>query len=121
MRPGLRLAEALICTTLIVACTTHPGSSREETSTPPATTRLLAGEPMTACTIEGDYPVQAETPGLCGTLEVPEDRSNPDGRQIGLRVAVVPAATADRDRSRSSCLLAGRARRTQFFAWLPGV
>lgn len=27
----------------------------------------------------------------CGTLTVPEDRSEPDGREIGLRVVVVPA------------------------------
>lgn len=28
---------------------------------------------------------------LCGTVEVPEDRSDPEGRQIALRVLVVPA------------------------------
>jgi hypothetical protein len=81
MRPGLRLAEALICSTLIVACTTQPGSSREETSTPPATTRLLAGEPMTACTIEGDYPVQPRHGPVRhldarGSLESMDDRSD---------------------------------------------
>ena len=44
----------------------------------------LAGEPMTPCTAGG-------TSALCGTLRVPEDRSNPGGRQISLRVAVIPA------------------------------
>ncbi|MBL8058998.1 MAG: alpha/beta fold hydrolase, partial [Anaerolineales bacterium] len=29
----------------------------------------------------------------CGTLAVPEDRARPDGRQISLRVAVVPAVS----------------------------
>ncbi len=29
----------------------------------------------------------------CGVLRVPEDRSNPDGRSIGLRIAVVPAVS----------------------------
>lgn len=29
----------------------------------------------------------------CGTLTVPEDRANPDGRQIDLRIAVIPAIT----------------------------
>ena len=27
----------------------------------------------------------------CGTLTVPEDRANPDGRQIDLNIAVIPA------------------------------
>lgn len=29
----------------------------------------------------------------CGTLTVPEDRTNPDGRQIDLHIAVIPAIT----------------------------
>ena len=29
--------------------------------------------------------------GLCGVLEVPEDRANPEGRQIALNILVVPA------------------------------
>jgi hypothetical protein len=28
---------------------------------------------------------------LCGTIEVPEDRSRPDGRKLGLHVVVLPA------------------------------
>jgi pimeloyl-ACP methyl ester carboxylesterase len=39
---------------------------------------------MTACTAAG-------VSAVCGVLQVPEDRSNPTGRQIGLRVAVIPA------------------------------
>ncbi len=45
-------------------------------------------------------PCQLKAPGLparvsahCGTFRVPEDRSNPDGRSIDLRVAVVPAVS----------------------------
>jgi hypothetical protein len=76
---------------LMVACSAQPGSSPGENQTPSA--RLLARVPMAACTIKGEYPVQAQTSALCGTLRVPEDRSNPDGRQIGLRVAVVNPVT----------------------------
>jgi pimeloyl-ACP methyl ester carboxylesterase len=91
-----------------------------ETST--SSTRLLAGQPMATCTIKGDYPVQAETPGLCGTLEVPEDRANPDGRQIGLRVAVVPATAAEPEADPLFVLAGGPGDAgTQFFAWLPAV
>jgi pimeloyl-ACP methyl ester carboxylesterase len=32
--------------------------------------------------------------GVCGVLRVPEDRSNPTGREIDLRVAVIPAIAA---------------------------
>ena len=49
---------------------------------------------MTPCLVQGEIPVKAEVAGLCGTLQVPEDRSKPDGRRIGLRVAVVPALAA---------------------------
>lgn len=33
-------------------------------------------------------------PARCGTLDVPENRSDPNGRRIGIRVAVVPALSA---------------------------
>jgi pimeloyl-ACP methyl ester carboxylesterase len=42
---------------------------------------------MTACSLRG-------TEALCGTLRVPEDPSNPAGRAIDLRVALIPAAAA---------------------------
>ncbi|MBB5120211.1 transporter [Streptomyces eurocidicus] len=38
-------------------------------------------------------PVAALEKARCGTLTVPENRAEPDGRQIALGVAVVPAAT----------------------------
>jgi pimeloyl-ACP methyl ester carboxylesterase len=45
--------------------------------------RLLAGKPMGACRLNG-------MAALCGTLDVPENRTDPAGRWIGLRVAVIP-------------------------------
>ena len=120
MRFAVRSTAVLIYATLVVACVVQPTSGPMETST--SSTRLLAGKPMAACTIKGDYPVQAETPGLCGTLEVPEDRANPDGRQIGLRVAVVPATAADPEADPLFVLAGGPGDAgTQFFAWLPAV
>lgn len=44
--------------------------------------------PMSACVI-GGYSAR------CGTLSVPEDRARPSGRHIDLRVAVIPAVSAD--------------------------
>ena len=77
---------------------------------------------MAACTIKGEYPVKAEAPALCGTLRVPEDRSNPDGRQIGLRVAVVPAVATDPEPDPLFVAAGGPGDAgTQFFAWLPPV
>jgi pimeloyl-ACP methyl ester carboxylesterase len=90
--------------------------------TPTLSTRLLAGKPMEACTIKGDYPVEAKARGRCGTLAVPEDRSNPDGKQIGLRVAVVPASAVEPDADPLFVLAGGPGDAgTQFFAWLPSV
>jgi pimeloyl-ACP methyl ester carboxylesterase len=77
---------------------------------------------MATCTIKGEYPVQAEAPALCGTLRVPEDRSNPDGRQTGLRVAVVPAVATDPEPDPLFVVAGGPGDPgTQFFAWLPAV
>lgn len=36
-------------------------------------------------------PSGSQTDARCGTLTVPEDRSNPSGRQIDLNIAVIPA------------------------------
>lgn len=38
------------------------------------------------CRVEG-APVQ----GKCGVFEVPEDRANPNGRKLGLKVVIIPA------------------------------
>src|SRR4051794_41609567 len=75
--------------TTISIVTTAPTTS---TSTPTATSaHLLAGRPMTDCTVQSEAPVTGTARALCGILEVPEDRTDPSGRTIGLRVAVVPA------------------------------
>lgn len=52
-----------------------------------------AGIPLHACTLSatGTSPVKAQ----CGTLAVPEDPSNPDGRQIELNIAIIPAVSRD--------------------------
>ena len=121
MGRGLRYVAVLATASLMLACTAQPGSTPEAAPTPSA--RLLAGEPMAACMIRGEVPVRAEAPALCGTLRVPEDRSDPDGRQLGLRVAVVPAVAADPTEADPLFALAGGPgdAGTQFFAWLPAV
>ena len=86
---GLAIAVAA----LLVGCTSVPGGNAGPSPDAP----LLAGRPMAACTISGEVPVKASYPAYCGTLRVPEDRSRPSGRQIGLRVAVVPAVAARRE------------------------
>jgi pimeloyl-ACP methyl ester carboxylesterase len=49
-------------------------------------TFVLGGEAMDPCGTDAR---------VCGHLSVPEDRSDPDGRQIELYVMVVPAETSD--------------------------
>ncbi|HXI45535.1 MAG TPA: alpha/beta fold hydrolase [Candidatus Acidoferrales bacterium] len=58
-------------------------------SSPP---RTLAGTPLTRCGLpNGSGVVIAQ----CGHLRVAEDPSKPDGRQIELKVAVIPAVSAN--------------------------
>lgn len=77
---------------------------------------------MTACVVRGEVPVKAEVPGFCGTLQVPEDRSAPSGRKVGLSVAVVPALSATPAPDPLFAIAGGPgAASTQFFAWLPGL
>ena len=77
---------------------------------------------MVECTIASTQVAGGVTsPGLCGTLRVPEDRSDPAGRQIDLRVAVIPAE-ADVPAPDAFFALAGGPgdSSTDFFGWLPG-
>lgn len=73
-----------------IAPTPAPVTTALPSATPAGTTAvtqppiLLAGTPMTACVIGGVL-------AACGTLPVPEDRSNTRSRQIRLKVAVIPA------------------------------
>lgn len=87
-----------------------------------APARLLDGEPMVPCTVTSQAPTTATVPALCGVLHVPEDRSQPSGRQIGLRVAVVPAFPRKPAPDAVFALAGGPgAAATELFGWLPGV
>jgi len=113
-----RAGLAVAATALLVGCTSAPSGS----AFPAANAPTLAGQPMAACTISGEVPVKASFPAYCGTLEVPEDRSNPSGRQVGLRVAVVPAVAADSKPDPLFALAGGPGdASTSFFAWFPGL
>jgi pimeloyl-ACP methyl ester carboxylesterase len=122
MRWTARLGAVIVSASLAVACSSQvaqpAGVSTSATPTPP----LLAGQPMTPCVIKGEVPVVAEAPGFCGTLQVPEDRSNPSGRHIGLQVAVVPALAAPAAPDPFVAIAGGPGDgSTSFFAWLPGL
>ena len=118
MRSIRRAGLAVAAAALLVGCTSAPGGSAAPAAHAPA----LAGQPMATCTISGEVPVKASFPAYCGTLQVPEDRSNPSGRQIGLRVAVVPAVAADAKPDPLFALAGGPGdASTSFFAWLPGL
>ena len=120
MRRRVRYLGVLAAAWLIAACTAQPGSGPRGTPRPSA--RHIAGQPLTVCTIKGDHPVQAQAAALCGTLQVPEDRSHPGGRQIGLRVAVVPAVATEHEPDPLFVVAGGPGEAaTQFFAWLPAV
>ncbi len=81
-----RLSAALFAAALVAgAC---GGASVSPTPAPTARPPFtLAGTPMQACTLTDAW-------GVCGTLRVPEDRSDPEGRSIDIRVAVIPAISA---------------------------
>lgn len=131
--------SALSCIGLLTGCASSgpapgaaPASSVAPTTAPivtgvPSTstavrTRLLGGQPMFDCTVHSEAPVTAAASAVCGTLEVPEDRSKPSGRTIGVRVAVVPAE-ADTPEPDAFFAVAGGPGRaaTEFFGWLPGL
>ncbi|HET6725980.1 MAG TPA: hypothetical protein VFH85_08245, partial [Gammaproteobacteria bacterium] len=46
------------------------------------------------CVIQGENGIQSEK-ARCGTLAVPENRAKPDGPQIKLSIAILPALTAN--------------------------
>ena len=109
-----RLATLSFSLLLVAACSSATVSPAAQAS------RTLAGRPLTPCQIAGDLPVKASIAGLCGTLDVPEDRSNPGRRTIGLRVAVVPALAAVPAPDPLFVIAGGPGDAgTQFFAWLP--
>jgi pimeloyl-ACP methyl ester carboxylesterase len=112
-----RACALAIAACLLSACSAGPAATNGEGSVP-----RLDGRPMAACTISGEIPVTASVDGFCGTLQVPEDRSNVSGRQIELRVAVVPAIAAGAKPDPFFALAGGPGdASTSFFAWLPGL
>ena len=119
---GLATSAALVgAIALLAACAPQPGSSAGSFSAGVAG-RALNGTPLESCVVSGEVPVKAAVPGLCGTLVVAEDRANPVGRQIGLRVAVVPALAATPAPDPLFAIAGGPGDpSTQFFAWLPGL
>lgn len=116
MRRVARLIAVLFTAVALGACSSQPAAPV------PTSVHMLAGQSLTPCLVQGEIPVKAEVPGLCGTLQVPEDRSNPGGRQISLRVAVVPALAAVPKPDPFFAIAGGPGdASTQFFAWLPGL
>ena len=108
----------LVCLSLLAACAAQPAAP----ASAPVATRVLAGKAMTPCLVQGEIPVKAEVAGVCGTLDVLEDRSDPSGRRIALRVAVIPALAADPRPDPFFAVAGGPGDAgTQFFAWLPGL
>jgi pimeloyl-ACP methyl ester carboxylesterase len=76
-----------VTASVLVAATTVPVVAVAQQ--PATTTRFEPGP----CP-ETPEPIEALETARCGILYVPEDRADPDGRIIGLAVAIVPAAAA---------------------------
>ncbi len=122
MRHIARPVTVLVFAWLLVACSSSTSGTGSAAGPAASTSRTLAGQAMTPCLIQGEVPVKAEVSGYCGTLTVPEDRSHPDGRRIGLRVAVVPAVAAVPQPDAFFAIAGGpEDASTSFFAWLPGL
>jgi pimeloyl-ACP methyl ester carboxylesterase len=113
-RRGSLVRAAVIVTALLVsACVPTVPSG----SLPPPAMRpvLLLGTPMTSCGTGG---VQS----VCGALRVPEDRASPGGRNIDLRVMVVPAAAATPKPDPVFMLAGGPGgAATETFGWAPAT
>ena len=79
------LALAAAVAVAMTACARPADPPRSALPSPTGQAELvLGGQPLSPCRL-------AAYRGLCGTLRVAEDRSSPGGRQIDLRVVVVPA------------------------------
>lgn len=79
LRPSMRVA-AMTLAIALVAAGCSGGPSRE----------VVKRVALKACTVGGQLAAR------CGTVEVPEDWKDPEGRKISLRVVVVPAQTSQR-------------------------
>jgi pimeloyl-ACP methyl ester carboxylesterase len=73
-----------------LACTLAACSSSVSSPTPASTTPLYVPGPCPAT----PQPIAALRKARCGRLTVPEDRRHPNGRTIGLSVAIIPSASA---------------------------
>src|SRR4051794_27064710 len=110
----------LIAVVTAAACGVGPRVSSSVPASASSSVPSLAGQPMTRCIVHGDIPVAADLDGFCGTLEVPEDRSRPDGRAIELRVVVVPSSGSRPAPDPLFAVAGGPSEAsTTFFAWLP--
>jgi pimeloyl-ACP methyl ester carboxylesterase len=84
-----RLALVLIATTSIASATLGSGQRVNAQDTG-------ATLPLEPCTIEvGAADPKRQEDALCGVLQVPENRENPDGKLIDLQVTVIPAINQD--------------------------
>ena len=83
--------------------------------------RMLAGQPMTPCLVQGEIPVKAEVAGLCGTLGCPRTGRTRTVAGSACASRSSRRSPRSRDPTPSSPSPAARATRArQFFAWLPG-
>ena len=105
------IAVGLIAISLI-GCASPAQSIAE----PAATASPIVSATSTPVVAASDAPIKLEdctigtAAAKCGTYRVYENRSAGSGRQIDLKIAVLPATT-DRRRTRSAVLLRGRPRR----------
>lgn len=85
----MRSIRTCLLIAAMVALSACGGIGPEAASPGPTTERtiLLDGKPMRPC---GIYRM-----AVCGRFRVPEDRSDPTGRRIGLDVMVIPASDPD--------------------------
>ncbi len=83
----LGLAGAGIGLAVLAGCSQGPDAADGDPDEGPGE---AAESPLGPCS-PGDAPEGA----LCATVEVPEDRGNPDGRRVGLQVVVLAAEEAN--------------------------
>ena len=86
----MRATRLCVAALLVTLSACSGGSGTERTAIPASSTTprsfTLDGQPMLPCGADA---------AVCGHLSVPEDRSDPDGRQIDFYVKLVPAVASD--------------------------
>jgi pimeloyl-ACP methyl ester carboxylesterase len=85
---GIRLASLAFSLAMLASACTVGNDPRSDTGNvsidPSSRSFELEGEPMRPCSSDG-------IDAVCGFLSLPEDRSDPGGRSIELKVVVIPA------------------------------